>query len=87
METQTRLYRSLTLCKFADLTGEAILQDSRSSPKILTLLQYQDTLSLVVPKHSEQVMVSLVVHKYTSLSTVKSLRERLASFSPSLLRI
>jgi len=87
METHSHLYRSLILCKFADLTGGVIPQDSRSLPKISVRPRYQDTLSLVALIHSERVIMSLKGHKYTWLSTTNCLTKRPASFSPVLLQI
>ena len=48
---------------------------------------YRDRLSLTVLEHWERVVVSLIVQKYTSLSTVVCLKEHRVSFVLILLQI
>ena len=64
-----------------------ILLGSTSWLKISSRQVYRDTLSLTVLEHWERVVVSLVVQKYTSLSTVVCLKEHRVSFGLILLQI
>ena len=64
-----------------------ILLGSTSWLKISSRQVYRDTLSLTVLEHWERVVVSLIVQKYTSLSTVVCLKEHRVSFGLILLQI
>lgn len=64
-----------------------ILLGSMSWLKISSRQVYRDTLSLTVLEHWERVVVSLIVQKYTSLSTVVCLKEHRVSFGLILLQI
>jgi len=64
-----------------------ILLGSTSWLKISSRQVYRDTLSLTVLEHLERVVVSLIVQKYTSLSTVVCLKEHRVSFGLILLQI
>ena len=64
-----------------------ILLGSMSWLKISSRQVYRDTQSLTVLEHWERVVVSLIVQKYTSLSTVVCLKEHRVSFGLILLQI
>ena len=64
-----------------------ILLGSTSWLKISSRQVYRDTLNLTVLEHWERVVVSLIVQKYTSLSTVVCLKEHRVSFGLILLQI
>ncbi len=64
-----------------------ILLGSMSWPEISGRQVYRDTLSLMGLERLERVMLSLVVQKYTSLSTVVCLKEHQVSFGLVLQQI